>query len=29
MTLGFEVETLQAIKPIKRKRINNEEKLRE
>jgi hypothetical protein len=29
VTLGFEVETSQAIEPIKRKRINKEEELRE
>jgi len=29
MTLGFKAETSQAIEPTKRKRINNEEELRE
>ena len=29
VTLGFEVETSQAIEPIKRNRINKEEELRE
>jgi hypothetical protein len=29
MTLGFESKTSQAIAPTKRKRINNEEELRE
>jgi hypothetical protein len=29
MSLGFEAETLQAVEPIKRKRINNTEELRE
>ena len=29
MTLGFEAETSQAIKSTKRKRISNEEELRE
>jgi hypothetical protein len=29
MILGFEVDTLQAIEPTKRKRISNEKELRE
>jgi hypothetical protein len=29
MSLGFEAETSQAVEPIKRKRINNTEELRE